>query len=61
MASIRERAPNRWQVTIRRAGYPRTTRTFGSAKEATDWAKKVEGEIDRGPWVPMADAKAARR
>jgi integrase len=47
MANIRKRG-TRWQVQVRRSGHPPITRSFGSRADAAAWARRVEGEIDRG-------------
>ena len=47
MATIRKRDTS-WQVQVRRAGYPRCTRTFRLKADAEHWGRLVEAEIDRG-------------
>jgi len=42
MASIRKRGIHQWQVTVRRAGFPRYSGTFKTKAEATKWADKIE-------------------
>lgn len=48
MASIVNRGPYQFQVTVRRKGHPRQTKTFETEREAKDWAKLVEADMLRG-------------
>jgi len=47
MASIVNRGPYQFQVTVRRKGHPRQTKTFETEREAKDWAKLVEADMLR--------------
>lgn len=47
MASFRQRN-NRWQVRVRRLGFPDQVKTFTLRQDAEKWARGVETEIDRG-------------
>lgn len=46
MASIRKRL-DKWQVQIRRTGYPSISRTFQRKSDALTWARHMEAEADR--------------
>ena len=56
MASIR-RHGNRWQVRVRRHGYPDQTKSFQSQHEAEKWARSIETEIDKGQFVNIHEAQ----
>ena len=47
MASIRKRGA-RWQVQIRRQGYPQLIKSFQTREDAMRWARLRETELDRG-------------
>ena len=47
-----------WQAHIRRRGYPAQVRTFDSKAQAEAWARKIEGEMDRGEFVSRAEAES---
>ena len=55
MASILRRG-ERWQVKIRRDGYPPESRTFDRRADAEAWARGQEGEMDRGAWRDRSSA-----
>lgn len=57
MATIRNRGAYQWQAIVRRRGYPLTSRTLDSRKEAQLWARTVESEMDRGVYLPRNDAE----
>ncbi len=46
MASIRKRAA-KWQVQIRRIGHRPITKTFTLRKDALEWARETERQVDR--------------
>ncbi|MFA9461960.1 site-specific integrase [Thiohalorhabdus methylotrophus] len=56
MASIRKRG-NRWQVIVRRRGYPDQTQTFTKKPQAEQWARKIESEMDAGVWEDTSEAE----
>src|SRR4051794_17831168 len=47
MATIRKRGP-RWQVQIRRQGYPAISKSFLEKADAQRWGREQEVTIDRG-------------
>ena len=59
MATIRKRpGPGDhivWQAQIIRAGFPPRYRTFDTRTAATEWARAVEGAMDRGEWVDRTE------
>lgn len=56
MASIDKRGDYQWRVRINRKGY-RVAKTFSYKEDAEKWARKVEGEIDRGIFLPSNEAE----
>jgi len=62
MATFGERYNDRgeligYQVRIRRRGHPQVVRTFGSLREARDFAKVTEAEMIRGRYVDRSKAE----
>lgn len=49
MATIREKGPHQWHAQVRRRGWPITTATLRTKKEA--WARDIESQMDRGVYV----------
>lgn len=47
MATIRKR-DSKWQVQIRRKGYPAISKSFLAKEDATRWAREQERRLDRG-------------
>lgn len=47
MASIRKHR-DKWQVQVRRTGYPLLSKTFTYQRDAEAWARDSEARIDRG-------------
>ncbi|MCO5401516.1 tyrosine-type recombinase/integrase [Ralstonia soli] len=57
MASIRHRG-NKWQARITRKGFPPEVKTFNTRKEAEQWARSAEADMDRGSFVSRSQAEA---
>lgn len=51
MATIREKGPHQWHAQVRRKGWPITTATLRTKKDAEAWARDVESQMDRGAYV----------
>lgn len=47
----------RYRVLIRRAGYKVVTKVFDRKRDAEEWARSLEGNIDRVDDVPGVDAR----
>ena len=45
-----------WQVKIRRRGYPPQSSTFDTRARAEVWARRIEGDMDRGVFISRAEA-----
>lgn len=57
MAAIHRRK-DKWQVRIRRKGFPVEVKTFNTRADAEQWARSVETEMDRGSFVSRSEAEA---
>ena len=58
MATIRRRKDsNRFEVQIRRIGWPTIVRTFLTAAAARAWASVIESEIERGVFIDRTEAE----
>ena len=51
MATFRKRK-NRWDVQIRKSGYPAICKTFSHKTDAQRWAVETERQIEVGEYVP---------
>ncbi len=56
MASIRKRG-SKWQVRVIRKGYPEQTNTFPSKRDAEEWGRQIENEMDRGMFISRVEAE----
>ena len=54
MATITQR-DDKWQAKVRRNGQ-QASGTFSRKTDADAWARKVEGEMERGEWYDMGEA-----
>lgn len=54
MATITQRAAGGWQARIRRRGYPPESKVFNNRRDAEQWARAREAELDRGLYLPRA-------
>ncbi|WP_082079405.1 tyrosine-type recombinase/integrase [Cupriavidus basilensis] len=57
MASISRRG-DRWQVRVRRRGFPLEVKTFTTRQDAERFARSVETEMDRGSYVNRSEAES---
>jgi integrase len=57
MANIRQHANGKWQVQIRRKGYPPVAKTFATKAHAVQFARSIESDLDRGAITWSADAE----
>ena len=55
MATIRKRG-NRYHVQVRRKGFPPVTRSFLNHKDALEWGREIETQIDRRDLEPDRSA-----
>jgi len=56
MAYIKERGAY-WRAEIRRKGYKPTYRSFDTQKQAQQWARRVESEMDSRLYIDRAEAE----
>ncbi|HEX5394346.1 MAG TPA: site-specific integrase [Rhodocyclaceae bacterium] len=58
MATIRKRkSSKKYEVQIRRDGWPTLTRTFTKAADASAWASVIESEMERGVFIDRTEAE----
>lgn len=57
MASIRKLSSGKWNVQVRKLGYPTQTKSFNEHKDAQRWAKSVETDMDKGVFVDRSSAE----
>lgn len=57
MASISRRG-DKWQVRVRRKGFPLEVKTFTSRQDAERFARSLETEMDRGSYVSRSEAES---
>ena len=60
MATIRKRKTSKtkkYEVQIRRDGWPALTRTFTKAADASAWAAVIESEMERGVFIDRTEAE----
>ena len=55
MAYIKQRGEY-WRAEVRRKGYKATYRTFDTQKQAQQWARRVESEMDSGLYIDRSEA-----
>lgn len=51
MAVFEKRGQYQWRVKIRKKGFPVLTKTFHTKKNAEEWARKTESEMERGVFI----------
>lgn len=56
MAYIKQRGAF-WRAEVRRKGYKPNYRTFDTQKQAQQWARRVESEMDSGLYIDRAEAE----
>lgn len=57
MASIVKTPAGSWKAVIRKTGWPTTSKTFRTKRDATDWARSTEDEMVRRVYVVRAPAE----
>lgn len=60
MSTLQKRL-GKWQVQIRKKGYPSLSKSFHSKATALTWAKKVESEMERGVYQDALTIMARRQ
>lgn len=57
MATIVKTPAGSWKAVIRKTGWPTTSKTFRTKRDATDWARSTEDEMVRGVYISRAPAE----
>lgn len=57
MATITKNSAGNWKAIIRKRGWPTSTKTFRTKRDASDWARRTEDEMVRGVYVDRAGAE----
>lgn len=57
MATITKTPSATWKALIRKRGWPTTTKTFRTKRDAVDWARSTEDEMVRGVYIVRAGAE----
>ncbi|MDH3932908.1 MAG: hypothetical protein OET16_11855, partial [Chromatiales bacterium] len=57
VASITKTPSSTWKAIVRRRGWPKLIKTFGTRRDATDWARRTEDEMVRGVFIQRANAE----
>jgi len=57
MATITKNSAGNWKALIRKKGWPTTSKTFNTKRDATDWARSVEDEMVRGVYINRAPSE----
>lgn len=51
MATLVKTPSDTWKAVIRRTGWPTTSKTFRTKRDAEDWARRTEDEMVRGVFI----------
>lgn len=57
MATITRTPGGRWKAVIRKRGWPTTSKTFRTKRDAQDWARNAEDEMVRGVYIARTGAE----
>lgn len=57
MATFVKTDAGTWKAVIRKQGWPITSKTFRTKRDATDWARSAEDEMVRGVYISRAGAE----
>jgi integrase len=56
LATLTKTPLGKWKALIRKTGWPVTSKTFRTKRDAEDWARNVEDEMVRGVFINRADS-----
>jgi len=56
MATVTKTSTGSWKAVIRKSGWPTSSKTFRTKRDADDWARIVEAELVRGVFINRADS-----
>ena len=57
MATIVKTPSGTWKAVIRKSGWPTSSKTFRTKRDAEDWARRTEDEMVRGVYIQRAPAE----
>ncbi|MCK5771800.1 site-specific integrase [Algiphilus sp.] len=57
MATLVRTSAGTWKAVIRRRGWPTTTKSFRTKRDAEDWSRRVEDEMVRGVYVQRTSSE----
>lgn len=57
MATVEKRGPYQYRAKVRKKGFSSKTKTFSTRKNAEEWARKTESEMERGVFVCTREAE----
>jgi integrase len=56
LATLTKSPLGKWKAVIRKTGWPATSKTFRTKRDAEDWARNTEDEMVRGVFINRADS-----
>ncbi|MES2353179.1 MAG: site-specific integrase [Pseudomonadota bacterium] len=57
MATIVKTPSGTWKALIRKSGWPTTSKTFRTKRDAEDWARRTEDEMVRGVFISRSPSE----
>jgi integrase len=57
MATVVKNSSGNWKALIRKKGWPTTSKTFNTKRDATDWSRRIEDEMVRGVYINRASSE----
>ena len=57
MATLTKTSAGRWKAVVRRQGWPTSSKTWRTKRDAEDWARRTEDEMARGVFQSRAPAE----
>jgi integrase len=57
MATLVKTPSGTWKAVIRKAGFPTTSKTFRTKRDAEDWSRRTEDEMVRGVFIQRGTAE----
>ncbi len=57
MATIFKTDAGNYKALVRKSGWPTTTKTFRTSRDAKDWARRIEDEMVRGVYIQRSGAE----
>ncbi len=57
MATVTKTPSDTWKAIIRKVGWPTTSKTFRTKRDADDWARRTEDEMVRGVYIQRSPSE----